>query len=173
MNPLRGTKGRPIHPPVTDVAIGAYSVAFIFGIVGLAGGVEDAAGKTMWLALLVGLGAGAVAAVTGLADWVSISRGTSTWSTATTHMLVMVSATVIFAIAAFVQYDGFHDGKVETAAFVLTAVGFATLAVGGWLGGRLVFVHGMRVVEEDEAPPELPAAAPAPRAASSGSSVAR
>jgi uncharacterized membrane protein len=29
-------------------------------------------------------------------------------------------------------------------------VGFALLTLGGWLGGAVVFVHGMRVTASDE-----------------------
>jgi uncharacterized membrane protein len=30
---------------------------------------------------------------------------------------------------------------------VLTLIGFALLTLGGWLGGSIVFVHGMHVVK--------------------------
>jgi hypothetical protein len=50
---------------------------------------------------------------------------------------------------------------VTTGAFILTLVGFVTLTVGGWLGGAITFVHGMRVLSlVDE--PAAKAAAPVP-----------
>jgi hypothetical protein len=46
---------------------------------------------------------------------------------------------------------------------VLTLVGFGVLTLGGWLGGTIVFVHGMRVlnlVEEPSARAVAPVATP-------------
>ena len=150
MGLLHGTRGHPLHPPLTDAAIGMYTLAAALAVIGAFGGMEDATGKGMWLALLGGLAAGAAAAVTGLLDWLQIESGTQLRRTATVHMLVMVSATVLFLIAAIVQYDGFHDGRVVTAGLVLTLVAFVILLVGGWIGGSLVFVYGMRVVGDEE-----------------------
>ena len=49
----------------------------------------------------------------------------------------------------------------DKGPFVLTVAGFALLTLGGWLGGAVVFVHGMRVLNlVDE--PALRAAAPVP-----------
>lgn len=152
MTILQGVEGHPAHPPLTGAAIGMYTLAAALGVIGAAGGIEDAAGKGMWLALLGGLAAGAAAALTGLLDWLEIPRGTPVRRTATTHMVVMVTATVLFLVSALLQYDGFHDGRVVGFALVTTLVGYAVLAFGGWLGGSLVFVHGMRVVGEREAP---------------------
>jgi uncharacterized membrane protein len=131
---------------MTDGAIGAYTTATILACLGAAGVAEEALAKGWWIALLVGLGFGALAAVTGLLDWLSISRGTPLWRTATTHMLVMVLATILFAVTAIVGYAGYDDGEVGVVALVLVLCGFVVLSVGGWLGGAIVFVHGMRVL---------------------------
>jgi uncharacterized membrane protein len=129
-----------------------YTLAAVLGVIGAAGAIEDAAGKGMWLALLGGLGAGVLAAATGLLDWLEITPGTPLRRTATLHMAVMLSATALFAVAAVLQYDGFHDGRVDGVALVFALLGFAALMAGGWIGGSLVFVHGMRVVGEEQAP---------------------
>ena len=149
---LRGPSGHPLHPPLTDAAIGAYTVAAVLAVVGAAGGVEDAAGKGAWLALLVGLGASVGAAVTGLAELSWIDRRSPTFRTGLLHMCAMLVATVLFALAAIFQYDGFHDGAVTTAGLVLTVVAYIVLVFGGWLGGTIVFVHGQRVMSQPERP---------------------
>jgi hypothetical protein len=74
-------------------------------------------------------------------------------------MLAMLTATGFFALAALFGHGGYADGKVTTGALILTLVGFASLVLGGWLGGSIVFVHGMRVLNlVDE--PALRAARP-------------
>jgi hypothetical protein len=68
---------------------------------------------------------------------------------------------VFFLIAVLVGHSGYSHGAVETAPFILTLVGYGFLALGGWLGGAIVFVHGMRVLSlVDE--PAARAAAPVP-----------
>jgi uncharacterized membrane protein len=137
---------------MTDGAIGAYTAATVLACLGAVGVAEDALAQGWWITLLVGLGFGVLAAGTGLVDWLTISRGTPLWRTATTHMLVMASATVLFVLAAVVGYAGYQDGEVGTAALVLVLCGFVALTAGGWLGGAIVFVHGMRVLNLPDAP---------------------
>jgi uncharacterized membrane protein len=150
---LHGTRGHPLHPPLTDATIGMYTLAAGLAVIGALGWIEDAAGKAMWLALIGGLVTGVASAATGFLDWLTIDRGTPLFRTATAHGLVNGAASVVFLLAAIFQYDGYRDGEVTSAGLVLTLVGFGALAVGGWLGGSIVFVHGMRV----ESLPELPA----------------
>jgi uncharacterized membrane protein len=149
---VRGLPGHPSHPPMTDAAIGAYTAATVLACLSVAGVAEDALAKGWWIVLLVGLGFGALAAVTGLADWLSITRGTPLWRTATTHMIVMVTATLLFALAAIVGYGGYDDGETGVAELVLVLCAFGALTLGGWIGGSIVFVHGMRVLELPEEP---------------------
>ena len=143
---VRGFPGHPIHPPLTDATIGTYTFATIAGVLGVLGLAEDAAAKAMWLALVVGLVVSSVTALTGWVDWFRISSGTPLKRTATTHGLVNAVATVAFAVAAFLQHGGYERGEVSTGALVATLVGFGLLTLGGWLGGSVVYVHGMRVL---------------------------
>jgi hypothetical protein len=39
---------------------------------------------------------------------------------------------------------------VTSGGLALALAGFAALMVGGWFGGAVVFVHGMRVKEEEQ-----------------------
>jgi uncharacterized membrane protein len=157
----RGLPGHPIHPPLTDAVIGAYTVATVLAFLDVLSIVDENAAKGWWLALLVGLVVTVPTAFTGFLDWLTISWGSPLWRTATAHMLAMLSATAFFLVAAVVGYDGYQDGDVTAAAFVLTLIGFGLLTTGGWLGGSVVFVHGMRVLNLVEEP-ALRASAPVP-----------
>ena len=143
---VRGFPGHPVHPPLTDATIGAYTAAVVLGCLGAVGIAEDALAKGWWLALLVGLGFGALSALTGLVDWITISWGTPLWRTATFHMLVMVIATLLFVLAAITGYGPYEDAEVGAGSLALALVGYVFLTLGGWLGGTIVFVHGMRVL---------------------------
>jgi uncharacterized membrane protein len=149
---LKGLPGHPLHPPMTDGAIGAYTAATVLAAVGAAGVAEPELAKGWWLTLIIALGFGALAAVTGLVDWLSITRGTPLWRTATTHLVVMVVANALFGLAAILGHAGYVDGEIGTTALVLALCGFAALTAGGWIGGSIVFVHGMRVLGLPEEP---------------------
>jgi hypothetical protein len=98
-------------------------------------------------------------ALTGLVDWLGITWGSPLWRTATIHLLAMVTATLFFLLAAIFGHGGYVDGEVTGGSLSLNLIGFGLLTLGGWLGGTVVFVHGMRVLNlVDE--PALRAAAP-------------
>jgi uncharacterized membrane protein len=61
----------------------------------------------------------------------------------------MVGAVTLFGVAAWLQWPGYRHGSVTTGGLVLALLGFAALTAGGWYGGSVVFVHGMRVKEEE------------------------
>jgi uncharacterized membrane protein len=160
----RGPPGHPTHPPLTDATIGAYTFAFVASILSKAGVADQAAAKAWWLALVVALCSSVLTVLTGLVDWLKISRGTPLFRTATTHLLVMVTATVLFLLAAIFGHKCYVAGDLSSGPFVLTILGWIALTVGGWLGGTITFVHGMRVlslVDEPAARASSPVPSPA------------
>jgi uncharacterized membrane protein len=83
---VRGLPGQPLHPPLTDATIGMYLLAAGLAIIGKAGGIELAASKGMWLALIGGLIVSVPTALSGLVDWLLIEWGSPRWRTATFHL---------------------------------------------------------------------------------------
>ena len=151
---IRGFPGHPLHPPLTDATIGLYTGALILAVLSLADVATEATAKGWWLLLLAGLVVGAATAVTGLADWLTITRRTELWWTATWHMVAMVGATVFFGLSAIFGHDDYVNGEVSSGSFALTLIAFGLLTLGGWLGGTVVFVHGMRVLKLVDEPTE-------------------
>jgi uncharacterized membrane protein len=149
---LHGPQGHPIHPPLTDATIGAYTVATVLAVLAAFGVAEDKLAPAWWITLVVGLVFNAPTSLTGILDWKDITRGTPVRRTATTHLLIMVAAAALFGLAAILGYGGWSDREIEALPLVLTLLGFGTLTAGGWIGGSIVFVHGMRVEEEPEKP---------------------
>jgi uncharacterized membrane protein len=113
---------------------------------------EENMATAWWLALVLGLIVTAPTALTGLVDWLGISWGTPLWRTATLHLSSMLTATVFFLIAALVGHGDYVDKAVGGGALILTLIGFGFLTLGGWLGGAVVFTHGMRVLNLVEEP---------------------
>jgi uncharacterized membrane protein len=151
---VRGFPGHPLHPPLTDATIGAYTVSAALGVLAALGVDEPNLTKGWWLALIVGLIVSAPTALTGLADWLSITWRSPLWWTATWHMLSMLGATAFFALTAVFGHDRYLAGDISWRTLTSTLIGYAFLTLGGWLGGTIVFVHGMRVLNLVEEPPE-------------------
>jgi hypothetical protein len=148
----RGTPGHPLHPPLTDAAIGTYTFATVAAALSKLGIAQEEAAQAWALALIVGLVIGAATALTGFADWIRITRGTPLFRTATAHMIANLFATAFFLIAIGAGYGEGMDGAITDGAFVLTLIAFGLLTAGGWLGGTIVFHYGMRVLNLVEDP---------------------
>jgi uncharacterized membrane protein len=146
---IKGLPGHPLHPPLTDVTIGAYAFATIAAILSKAGVADHATASAWWLALVVALISTALTATTGFVDWIDIEWGSETWRTATLHMTAMLCASGIFLAAALLGHRCYVHQDISAIPFTLTLVGFAVLTLGGWLGGAIVYVYGMRVLRRD------------------------
>jgi uncharacterized membrane protein len=144
---IKGLPGHPLHPPLTDATIGIYTAATVFGVLSVLGVSDGNTATAWWLALVVGLVVTVPTALTGFVDWLGITWGTPLWRTATVHMLAMLTAAVFFLLAAIFGHGGYVDDEVTGGSLVLTLLGFGSLTLGGWLGGTVVFVHGMRVLK--------------------------
>jgi len=149
---LHGLPGHPLHPPLTGVTIGGYAFATIAAVLSKLGVSEHAFAQAWWLALVVAAVSSSLTVLTGLADWLAIKWGSELWTTATLHAVAMAVATVFFLLAILIGHSGYVHGAVTTGSFVLTLIGFAALSAGGWLGGAITYVHGMRVLGLVEKP---------------------
>jgi uncharacterized membrane protein len=149
---LRGFKGHPAHPPFTDFSVGAYTVGTLAVVLGAFGVDEELMVRVGFFATLVGLIAAVPTALTGLADYVRIRRGTPMRRTATIHRNSMVTATVIYVASALLLRDGYDSGSVSAADAAVSAIAWVVLAFGAWVGGSMVFVYGMRVLSEPGTP---------------------
>jgi uncharacterized membrane protein len=147
---VHGLPGHPIHPPLTDATIGIYTLATIAALTDVLGITNAVGAQVWWFALVAGLIMTVPTALTGLADWLQITRGSRLWKTATLHLTAMVSATVFFGLSALFGHDAFMSGNLDAGDLILTLVGFGLLTLGGWLGGAIVFTYGMRVLPPKE-----------------------
>jgi uncharacterized membrane protein len=145
--------GKPLHPPLTDVSIGAYTAGVVMLVLGAVSVEEKQMAHGALLAISLGLILAAPTALTGLLDWLDIPKGTPARTVATIHLVVMVTATVLFALTWLAQLDGYKDDDVRGLAVGLGLAAFAFLALGGNLGGANVFVYGIRVLKAEDTPP--------------------
>jgi uncharacterized membrane protein len=154
---LRGWSGKPLHPPLTDIPIGAYLLAAVIDVISIAG-QDNAWARDFYRAgTFVFIGGAAVSlltALTGFWDWLrSTEAGTQARRTANAHAISMVGVTVLvlvnIALRVFVYPDDAHTGVV---VLVLSLVIAALLVVGAVLGGSLVYEYGFNVETAGDSP---------------------
>src|SRR5207245_11734643 len=109
----RGLPGHPLHPPLTDATIGMYTLATLGGFVEVVGITKNNGAIVWWLGLVGGLILTVPTALTGLAEWLTISWRSELWWTATWHLLSMVTATVFFGLAAIFGHAAYTHSNVS------------------------------------------------------------
>ena len=119
--------GHPLHPLLTDLAIGFWTSAWALDLIG--GRRSDRAAT-----ILVGLGVASAVptAASGLVDWREVDRPKQ--RVGVVHAVANVTATALYA-ASFVQRCRGHRARGIVTG--MAAAGVAT--VGGYLGGHLAF----------------------------------
>ena len=130
----------PLHPLMTDIPVGAWTVAMLLDLLGLVAGVP---GLGVASGVATGLGiAGAAGAVgTGLMDQMDTDPPEVT--VAFTHGAINIVATLLFAVSFVWRWiDNWDTGWGQ---FILSAIGYVTVAVGAYLGGSLVYRQGVMV----------------------------
>jgi uncharacterized membrane protein len=152
--PLAGPYGHPFHPMLVTVPIGAWLGAVVFDVFAFIG--DEPAAFTIGARWLYGIGVlgAVVAAVFGLLDYTRLTPGTRARKIATIHLVINLTAVVIFTVAWAVHLGGDDPSAI---GLVLGILGLAGVGVSGFLGGELVYRHGVRVADElDQAPAHEP-----------------
>ncbi len=142
-----GPYGRPFHPLVAAVAVGAWVCAFGFDLISQVADTAWVYARGAYVLTGAGVGVGLVAAMIGLADLVRVPRDTPAWRTGIRHLLCMDACLVLFAVSFLLRRSSdfeWHD-PVAPAPFAVSILGLALLATGAWLGLRLAHTHGVRV----------------------------
>jgi uncharacterized membrane protein len=137
----------PLHPMLVGFPIAFLVGGIIFDILSYLF-VNEALYATSYHLLVAGIIMGVLAGIPGLVDFFYIiPQGTRAKKIATYHMLVNGVALVLFLVSV-VKRPAFADRTV--LAMLSAYIGLAVLAVGGWLGGSLVYEEKIGVPEDTE-----------------------
>jgi uncharacterized membrane protein len=147
---LRGWSGKPLHPPLTAVPIGAYLLAAAFDVISFVGQEQEWARDFYRAATFVLVGGAAVSvftALTGFWDWLrSTEPATQARRTANAHAAVMLTVTVLVLVGIAVRLFAFDEDAHTPGLALALSVAAATLTgIGGTIGGSLVYDYGFNV----------------------------
>ncbi len=131
--------GHAIHPLLTDVVIGAWTVVLAFDLIGLAvpnAGLATAAEIALWLGVLAAGGA----VLTGLTDYKDAFGDEQ--RIGFLHALVMTVTTILYLASGLMRLAGPVNSN---AARAVAIAGFILVTAGGYLGGEMTFGFGSMV----------------------------
>jgi uncharacterized membrane protein len=146
---LAGPYGHPFHPILVTVPIGAWVASLVFDVVSRVG--DDAAvfAKGAWWLIAIGIVGALIAAMFGFLALLAIPTGTRAFTTALIHMSLNLAVLALFAIGLALRHSKLDDvDGTPVGLLVLSAVALAVLGASGWLGGKLTYRYGVRVVDE-------------------------
>jgi uncharacterized membrane protein len=129
---------------LVTVPIGLWVFSFICDLVFLFT-KSPAWSTTAYFALGGGIVGAAIAAIPGLVDGIFLKKS-AIFRVVLLHMAVNLLATLMFVLS-------FLSRSIEASfswSLALSVLGLVPLALGGWLGGELVFVKGLGVEPQAE-----------------------
>ena len=155
---LRGFSGKPLHPPLTDVPIGAYTIVFGLDVLSrilhthhsLARELYKGATFTLWGGAIVSV----FTALTGFWDWWKGSeKGTQARRTINAHAWTMILATVLVIVNLILRtfvWDNYLNTRWSLV--ILSTVIFGLITIGGTIGGELTYDYGFNVETAGDSP---------------------
>jgi uncharacterized membrane protein len=138
--------GHPLHPALVHVPIALWIGALFFDVLSLANVGHNALVRTSYWAILLGLLSTLIVVPAGFAEWTQIKREKPAWKLALWHMILNVAVTLLFLGSFYLRAGAAASAeRVPLSAFWLCLVANIILMVSGYIGGRLVYEHGIGV----------------------------
>lgn len=154
---LRGFAGKPLHPPLTDIPVGAYLIAAGLDVISFVAQDEEWARdffRAATFVLIAGAAVSLLTALTGFVDWLrSTEPGTQVRREANAHALTMITVTVLVLVDIGLRtlaYGGDRHSGVVVVALSVAAAALTTL--GAAIGGSLVYDYGFNVETAGDSP---------------------
>ena len=143
----------PIHPMLVTIPIGLWIFSLVCDLIHVFGSTSPNWEIVAWYSMIGGIVGALAAAIPGFIDLLSLPP--TVRRTALVHMTINLTVVALFAINAWMRRGGVSDGLIWLSVFSVIL-----LAISGWLGGKMVYVHGVAV---DPAPEAAPQANRAPK----------
>jgi len=134
--------GHPIHPMLVQFPIVCFILTFVLDVF-YSRGNADVAQWSNWL-LIVGLVMGALAAVAGLTDFLGDKRIQG--GDAVKHMLANVTAVILEVVNLVLRLK--NPDFIGSTGVYISLVVVLILLYSGWMGGKLVYRHGIGVRDD-------------------------
>lgn len=138
--------GHPIHPMIIPFPIALWVFSLVADVIFLWRGNPLWRDYIAFYALLGGIFGAVAAAVPGFIDWLSI-KDREVVKIANWHARLNVIAVLIFAASFYLRTTSGSElvSGSYTIPLALSVLGVILITISGWLGGEMVFKHGVAV----------------------------
>ncbi|MDQ3744273.1 MAG: DUF2231 domain-containing protein [Acidobacteriota bacterium] len=136
----------PVHPMLIPFPIALWIFSLVADVIYLWRGNLVWRDYVAFYTLLGGIIGAAAAAVPGFIDWLSI-KDREVKKLADWHARLNVIALLIFIADFYLRTTGGARwvGGGSTIPLLLSVLGIILITISGWLGGEMVYVHGVAV----------------------------
>lgn len=133
--------GHPIHPMLIAFPIGLWIFSLVCDLIHVLGWGGAVWNDVAFYTMAGGIVGALLAALPGLIDLVSLSdpkvKSIGIW-----HMTINLLAVALFAVNLWLRTGSAPSTKLPIA---LSVIGIILIGISGWLGGEMVYVHGVAV----------------------------
>ena len=141
--------GHPIHPMLVVFPSALFVVAFLCDLARLITGVSTPYSVLAYYSIAGGIVGALLAALPGFIDYLSLERP-NLKRLGRLHMLTNSGVVLLFVINIYLRRPSGIAGQSKALPMILSSVGIVLLGVSGWLGGEMVYVHGVGVEKTGE-----------------------
>lgn len=130
----------PIHPMLVPIPIGLWIFSLVADLIHAGGSTNPAWTTVAFYCMGGGIVGALAAALPGLIDLLSLPPGPR--KTAITHMTINLTVVVLYVINFWMRMPAPENpGKLVW----LSLLSIGLLTISGWLGGKMVYEHGIAV----------------------------
>lgn len=144
--------GHPVHPMLIPFPIALWVFSLVADVVYLWRGNLVWRDWLAFYTLLGGIIGAAAAAVPGIIDWLSI-KDVKVKKLADWHARLNVIALLVFAASFYLRTTG--GSQWVSGSYIipvlLSVLGIILITISGWLGGEMVYKHGVAVEPQPDA----------------------
>ena len=134
-------KDHPVHPMLITLPIGLWVFSLVSDIIYAAGWGGPVWNDVAYYTMVGGVVGALLAAIAGFIDYFAITDE-KTKRTATRHMTLNLGIVVLYVVNIVVRNNA---PESSTLPILLSVVAVGALLYSGWLGGDMVYEHGMGV----------------------------
>jgi uncharacterized membrane protein len=131
----------PIHPILVTIPIGLWIFSFVCDLIYIFFSQNSIWSDVALYCIGGGIIGALLAAIPGFIDYLSITNPRAK-KIATYHLALNLTAVVLYSANFGLRYAGEPGSFLPVILSAITIVG---VGISGWLGGELVYVHGMGV----------------------------
>jgi nitrite reductase/ring-hydroxylating ferredoxin subunit/uncharacterized membrane protein len=137
--------GHPLHSYIVHLPVGLYLISLLLDVVSYLVPDGNPFVRGAFYAMVFATLAALVALVPGLMDWVEIRDDNPAKQIGIYHMVLNFVVIAVYAVNISTRWHSEYVGRTPPLWLGMSVVGVVVLMASGYLGGLMVFSHGIGV----------------------------